>query len=840
MSEFLINHATSNIWCNPLQDRQAIIQPVRLGKILNGRYSYVRLGHVDYQTPTKDYYHIFQIGHYPLEVMGITGVVDKWQTLSSVATQSKCHVDLYTNTGLKIPLFESHIMRLPNKMVVLAVRKQDIVDLGKEAIYFRHYSNAYFESVRSSQEDDFVTKGIRYNTTNESSVVQLLNEIRVGKEEGHNVTIIHNGEYRDKVVFSDLQPTDTLEYVLDDSIDSVETFSLSDVDFVHSIKDSQRKYVIDLGVPDTIRYHDDVEFRVVTTNAAGGFVKGRMFHRNKPLNVRMIAEATYAIAVDQVDYLSNEIGDNNIHIQVLTKKSGYKRPLTLEANRLHELNKLPSQLRKDILTGKRPSIDIWDFNHLEQSAYPQIMREVTLNQQNTTHLLRCYGYNAIAYYAAMNFMLPYEADGIPRAYVSEVYRNGSLYEYDSDGRLTHWRSAAGNYHEIINSDTRVVEFVEGEANKNSQDIYNSTSVPNDPSAEYRLYHRLRGQQDWVDITHAVTWTVEDGIRYHDYSSSTHEWVVRKSGWHWTRKFGYSPVRGVLEVSLFDDHDTVELPFGRITVRMNEVELVQGVDYHVYRQTIWISAKHHLNRESEQIVVRCEGFPIEKEDGTVGWGEPDKVGWIINGLVSRDDSYDVRDDRLFRCVVNGELKQRDEIDWFEDSYDRDGWMVNGTPYSIHYLYPSLTNLGIKPSVEEILVEQSKETDKKVTAYLSQVHPAPPVERVSPIPERWRLCSIFVARILDDMVNGTLFVPTGRITDSEMRMMLTHYEYLLPFDMAKTGASGGADRGLVSIQPHMEDYLIYLPAYQYTFIDRVSKLYLDGLVDMTGHLAIKLSS
>lgn len=839
MSEFLINHATTNIWCNPLQDRQAIIQPVSMGKPLNGRYQRIRLGHVDYYTPTNDYYHVYQIGHYPLEVMGLEGVVDKWQQLSKVATNSKCHIDLYTNTGFKVPLFESYIMRLPNKMVVLAVRKQDVFDLTKETIFFRHYSNAYFESERSSQNDLYKVDGIRYNLKNESSVVRLLNEMKGYINEKHATSIMLNGEYRESLVFGDLKPNDIIEYVVDDSVDTVETFSLDGLDFVHSVKDSQRKYVIDLGVPHTIRYHDDVEFRVITTDELGRYVHGRFFHRNKPMNVRMIAEATYAIAVDQVDFLSNHIGDVNISIQVVAKKAGYKRPLVFEANRLHELRKLPAELRKDIITGKRPSIDVWEFNHLEQSAYPLIMREPVIDSLLTTHLLRCYGYNALAYYGAMNLMFPYDADGIPRVFVPESYRKGSLYEYDSDKRLVSYRTATGDYHEIVASKTATVEFVEGEAHENCQDIYNSLSVPDDPDAEFRLYHRLRGQQDWIDITASVNWTVDNGIRYHDYTSSTHEWVVRKSGWHWIRKFGYMPVRGVLEVSLFDDFDTVELPFGRITVRMNDIELVQGVDYHVYRQTIWIAAKHHLNRESEQIVVRCEGFPEEKSDGTVGWGEPDKVGWIINGLVSRDDSYDLRDDRLYRAVVNGELMKRDEIDWFEDSYDRDGWMVNGTPYSIHFLHPSLKPLGIKPQVQELLVEQAKETDKKVTAYLSQVYPAPPVERISPIPERWRLCSIFIARILDDMLGGTLYVPEGRITDGEIRVMLKHYEYLLPFDMANTRAAEGVDKGLVTVHPHMQDYLIYLPAYQYTFIDRVAKLYLDGLVDMTGQLAIKIN-
>ena len=53
MSAFLQQHAIRNVWCTPEQDRQAILKPVRYGKV-RGVYERIVLGWDELQTPTRD------------------------------------------------------------------------------------------------------------------------------------------------------------------------------------------------------------------------------------------------------------------------------------------------------------------------------------------------------------------------------------------------------------------------------------------------------------------------------------------------------------------------------------------------------------------------------------------------------------------------------------------------------------------------------------------------------------------------------------------------------------------------------------------------------------------
>lgn len=840
MSDFLQQHAIRNVWCTPDQDRQAIIKPVRYGKV-RGVYQRIKIGWNELSTPTKENYYVYQIGHYPPKLFGLNGVVNKWTALDTLSTESKCSVNIYTGKGLVIPLFETFIIQLENKTVLLAIKQNRDIPLGEEDIFFHHYTNSFWNSDRVVDDMTFWVKGIRKTVDNEDAVLAVYNLYHRAKLYGRTPLFLHNGYSVDVLAPGKILVGDSIEIRVDDSLEEVVDVELDELHYNYSNLDNIRKYIVDLGKADTIRYHDDIEIRVCKMEN-GVCKKGLLFHRNKPNNIRMLASATYSVSVDQVEYLRLLMDEGSCSLRFMVRKSGYKRSLILENSRLHELNKLPDNKRREIITGKTATCSLWTLNALEASAYPKVMRLPRIDASTTIDLYRCYGYNAIAMYGADNQIEPDTSAQVRRVATPEPYRSGTMMEYDSNGQLVTVKGTRGDGISYPESATTIVEFFEDEALENCPDYYNTLSVPAG-HREYRLYHRLRGTQEWVDITSSVTFTSDgNGYLNHGYSSTSHDWVVRYSGWLWKRTFDVQPRQGVLEVSLMDDEGTMELPFRNIIVRLNGHELVKDIDFVIYRQTIWVISKRYLKQDGtpNEVFVLAYGFPEDTDQGYVGWGNPDYSGWVDHGLLSVDDTYNLHTDHLYRAIVDGKFMVRRDVGFHEDSKGNEGYMRNGAPYAITLVRPRLQSLGVSESAEMSIRSDALERDRIVSDYLTLHAPIPAFPNVSPLSERYQLYSIFSARILDDLRSGVLQLPNVRLTDDMIRTLVLQYEYLLVADAAYTGLNGAVDSGLATVRPHISNSLIRVHQKVYSFMDRISEIYLNGRVDMTGHLSIILNS
>ena len=838
MSDFLQQHAIANIWCTPDQDRQAIIKPVKYGKV-RGVYERIKLGWDELQTPTRENYIVYQIGHYPPSIFGLNGVVDKWIPLDGLSTASKCTINIYNGKGIFLPLVECFIRQLPNKMIVLAILENASVNLTTEDIWFHHYKNAFWDSSRASIELDYWVDGIRRTNTNEPEVLVLYNKWHSALISGKRPQMFHNGLLVENLPPANILVGDTIEVRVDDSMDEIVDIAIDDLHYNFSNKDNVRKYIVDLGVGDTIKYHDDIEIRVCTKDDDGNVIKGALFHRNQPSNVRMLASATYSVSVDQVEYLRQSVGDGKAFIRLVVRKSGWQRGLVFEANRLHELNKLPEEQRRLIITGRSNPCDLWTLDSLENSGYPTVMRLPKIDASVTIDLYRTYGYNAMAYYSADNQILPDDSSGVRRVGIPKAYRKGTMIEYDADGYMVTIKAGREDGLSYTESGTELVEFFEDEFLKDCPDYYNTEVVPSGHRL-YRFYHRLKGTQEWYDITNSITFTDQgDGYLKHNYVSPNHEWVIRYSDWAWCREFDTPLRNGVAEISLLDDNGTMELPFRHIIVRLNGKELTQDIDYVVYRQTIWICGKAYLNTDGNNIVqVIAHGFPEDAGQGSVDWGKPDYVGWIDHGMISVDDTYNLHSGILYRPVVDGKYLQRSDVEHHEDSRANDGSMRNGAPYSVTVVRPRLESIGISASTEKSLRTDALNRDRIVSDYMSLHAVIPPFPNVSPITHRHQLYSVFAARILDDLINGLIRIPDTRIVDATIKAMVKHHEPLLVVDAAVSGVGGAVDAGLASVRPHTGNEVVEVSQKIYSFMDRISILYLNGRVDMTGHLIIKL--
>jgi len=641
MSDQLLQHAVENVWCNPGQDQPGIIQLSFFRRVRGEVQQRIKFAYSELSTPTKETYDLFFIGQYQISQWGVDALFNEWQSLEVITNATKTLLTVFDRQGYMVHPHDVFLIRLPNARVVAAIRG----NTGKRDMYLSHYTNAFFSSVRSLNSNEVWVRGVTFDGLNMQAVLGILTQAMNLKAAGVPIRMFESGVEVNVIIPSTLTIGTPITIMRDDSIDTTTYVDVDSLNYRLSGKDNSRKYVIDIGSMDTIQYHDDIEFRVCRLNADGSLATGLLFHRLQPNNVRMLTESTYSISIDQINHIRLELGPGNCFIAVIARKSGYDRPLIFESSKLHELARLPDNFRQLILTARVPTIKEWSFAHLENSKYVSIMRRPIIDASATLDVYNAYGYNAIAYYLAPHMTF----SPSPQVSVPEVYRDGSVVQY---GEGITVNAINGNPTFDVDTETTAVEFYQNKLQPNAMDYYNVASIPK-TTAEVRFYIRNKTAQDWIDITHAVTWTTDGDTMVHDYQNPLNYWAIRVDGNGLHRQFTITEDRGIYTVPLIDDNGTIELPYKDVVVRVNNRELVQGIDYSIDKQVIWISKKDILGEDGTVVVdVLAEGFPEETEDGVVQWGTPDLYGWTEHGYISYDDTFSLRADKLH--ITTGQI------------------------------------------------------------------------------------------------------------------------------------------------------------------------------------------
>jgi hypothetical protein len=209
------------------------------------------------------------------------------------------------------------------------------------------------------------------------------------------------------------------------------------------------------------------------------------------------------------------------------------------------------------------------------------------------------------------------------------------------------------------------------------------------------------------------------------------------------------------------------------------------------------------------------------------------GFIVHGVLSNNDRYNIRDDKVLRITVKGKLHHRDDLVFSEE---HEGISVinevNGLPYQIKETIVPLIGLTEKETYD--LRMKSLEIDKAVSDYMTVKLPQPPRTAVSGMYNRHRLISPFFAHLINDLQSGQFDMEKIRVklTDDVVLNVCQPYEYLLKYD--PIGEQNGVDQRFVLVHPHQLDTTIPLDVYSYAFIKHVVKLYGRGLVVLAQHV------
>ena len=856
MRDYLVNHALKNAWCSPSQDLQVIFRPQRISRLAGVRHYFMNMW-VSLPLPTADVFHVYQIGQVHPSLLGMFPQRMVWVTLAELMGRENLIVDVYTNNGKMLPRFESWVLVTGDNNLILVVRNQTkIANLRTEPVYFRFYSNAYFSSDRADgQVQAIECAGTRIGPTTDALMFQR--RVNDSRQRPGLTNVYVNGRYVHNFTPQLLTLDDTVEFVYDSTVKRVIDFPVASLPTFDSLRDLRRKYLLHYEGTQVgganIDYRDDIDVYLIKTSTVNSLPawEGVLFHKNQEDAFTMVTHRDYAVAVPYVDnYVNTLPGWTQIHdltIRLIIRNSGWQRPLIDEHHRIKELYRLSEQDRRMAMTGVESSVDVWQAPALENSFYPKVM-DAYSQQVTYVNVQRAYGYNAISRILA-DTPQPVVTDNGRRVVVlpPALRVTSTIYEYDVNGHLIdYYHHTSGREYSPQNAQTVMVEGIVGFGKYKINTRFQEATMHLTPGVNYRFYctpirDGVVQLDEWEDVTgndefymvdesNNVTWSV---------SQDDYAYAVKSDQDFLAYDLVLSPVNGLLKFTVdglasypASPQGVCFITLGKVELWLNNRALVENLDYFVKDMQFVITNKKYLVPGNQQkITVRATGFC--RNDMTRE--APDEAGFVRYGLLSRNQRYDVRDDKVVRIVVDGRTFHRSALLFSEDDNGiRMENVPNGAPYYIDDVVVPLRDLADGEDTYSFRAK-SLVVDQKVSDYLTLKNPEPP--RVNPdmILDKYPIYSPFSSTVMHDLINGTLSMDEfrGQYSEHDMREALANYTYLLDYDPCMKSI----DLAHVAIHPHNLNVETLLDIYQYNFLARAIKSFLLDRVDITRFIRIR---
>ncbi len=854
MTSPLIEHALKNVWVSPQDDQQVIFKPAKITAdyITNGQF---KLVWDKYPLPNKkDAFLVYQIGRLGSTFIGLLDKGEVWTTFATACNESSMIVNLYTDAGIEFPRTETWYMVTEQGNLLIAVKRnlKLNVDLNTTSLYVHFYSNSFFDLLEASVNNVqiHVAGGTMYST---DDILSLQNDYNLYLAKQGATYAFINGYYVSTIGLTNVSLGDVVEYVYDGSIYSISIKKISDLPIFLSELDSTYKYLFHYvgEEPRGINYQEDVDFYLIHKDV-NGIEKGVLFHKNVSGLFRMLSHSDYSIPTTAVESLAsnqaNWMDIQSLYIRANIRKSGTNRPLISEANRLTELYKLPDATIVELMTGLNSVVPNWKASELEKAKYPLIMRSdrysVTLDL-----VTQAYGYNAISKIIGDTPSTVLVNGQTRSAPVPLSLTYGCLaMEYSEDGLfLGHYSHVSETPTYICrNGTTGFVEFISGIPAAGPHDVYGNKYSVIDNSLEYRMYlcPIVNGVPNnvWVDVTGTNNYSIDSNLLVWNINANNYYTLVRDTSQVLVSDFSLTCQDGALKFTIThpqtrDGVTTIrpmQVMMGELLVIMNGCILTEDLDYVVKFPEVHILNKEYLlagQTTAQNFTVVFTGFC--KADLTREFVRD--VGFIDHELLSNNNRYDIRDDRVLRITVGGKLKTRSHLLFAEtDSGVSVPNALNGLPYLIEDIVVPVNGLATGTTYD--LRQASMVIDENVSNYLTQLHPPPTFSTTNVVEDLHTLYSPFCSKIIMDLANGVLLDNRlmSHYSDLDVRDICTPYLPLLSID--PTQLPNAPDSNYVTIHPHIQSSVVVLNMYQYRFVQRVIRVFMNGSFNISGYISI----
>ena len=851
--DVLQRHAYNNVWCTPNQDNQMLYTPARISPLNGLWYEFYHMWRkIEFPT-ALDRYHVYQIGGIHPMLLGLEAKRGKWIPIPEVMINQMLIADIYTSTGFQIPRQLVYYLYTEDNNLLMAVRNPAVPIVGwdwvADPVHFRLYSNAYFQSVRSTTKAQYINC-ISERPMDRTAVAAFINKVQAMPfSQGVKYYYI-NGRYSSAATLATIDNGDYVDCIYDSSIRTVVDFPVKSLKEYNSSLDSLRKYLLHFaGTGTIIDYHDDVDFFLWRT--AENRVRGTYIHKLDARTVRMVTHRDYAMPVSTIESIITtspfiQSGDN-LYIRMHVRNSGYSRPLIHENNRIHELYKLSDTYVSRAMLGISSNVAEWRAENLEAAMYPAIMR-APQNTISRKMVQDAYGYHAISRIIGDTPVKTYKFSNQTLAKVPiGLQARCTCYEYDANGVLLGWYNhSSGDTYPCVNSTARTVEMLYGFGGK-SLDIQDDVAAGNlEIASNYRYYwcNKISGAPDYK-WTHATDSIVK--VTDIDY-----KWVVNAQRYtrvlsnknHLAYEFSYQAPDGVIVFNLVRDKAGVnvllEHPLGELDIFLNRKLLIEGLDYVMDFPRVYITNKTHTVNGGvgpQNIMVRFKGFCDEKFQHR----QLEETGFIVHDTVSYNLVFNVRDDHVVRVNIGGSLYHRDDVKFAENGVIPAPIAANnGKPYGIRNIVVPMNNYivgeqGVVDVTYKLLAE-AEVTDKHVSDYMTKYKPQPQPANLSYIPTKYAISSPFFTKIICDLRDNILWDPkfTEHYGNAFVEQLCKRYEYLLKVD--PIGGENRYDDRYVVVHPHPYANHITIGIYQHKFLRFVQNIYGQGKVDIANHVLI----
>lgn len=847
--DFLINHAYANAWCAPEQDRQYIFRPARLSPPIGVRGS-TDLVWSRHTLPTQgDWYHLFQIGPVIYENLGLDLDELTWTTAGLQMVKNRLIVDVYLESGKMIPREHVFFFATPDGNLAVAIKDTKLIgDFGREDVFIRVYSNAYFER----SDDPAATDGIEYRyvvPTSTDSISTLARNYREMLARPGATYAFINGWKVQNINIATVKRGDLVELLRDSSIKSVLEIPISDLEVFLSELDGKQKYFLHQTnkVDEVIDYRDDLDIYLIKRTNPNTYA-GVLFHKNSEDAVRMVTHRDYSIPVAYVERIAQLNagwgGSMELSVQLVIRKAGLENHLIDESHHIRELYKLKDDEIIRAMIGTEATVDVWKAANLELSAYPAIMRAIS-GTVTRSMVEKAYGYNAISKLMADTPQRIVNVNGwveLPWGLRGE----STVYEYDANGiLLDYYVNTASQWYIARNKACSYIEAIVGRGSDTPTTVYAANATIPD-EINYRCYvcDMVNGYPNgqWRDVT--------GNPEYHTVVNRQVLWVADPKKFFTAVKFDDSFLTydltldyqdGLLRFSLnvielrvdgTPYTDLNEIPVGVLEIWLEGHPIIEGLDWFMHDKEICIVNKNYRNKvgTSNKITIRATGFC----NADMTRITQEEFGFVEQGWLSRNNRWNLRDDKIVRLTAGGRLYSRAEVSWSEDRpWVKIDGVVNGVPYQV--IEPVVPLRGGNLSDMYVMRELARETDHAIENYMTERMGDIPLEGPNLIPGPHELYSPFIGKLMHDLLDGFIREEDIDQTYGDMlvKQICKPYEWLLKYEPT----TKGLDTRYVNVHPHERYTTFELGLYQYNFLRRAIRLYLDDKVNISQFISIK---
>lgn len=844
----LVDHAYKNVWCAPGVDRQFILSPTRLSSVGGVVWS-MKIDGIIHNLPEHGpRFDVFTFGDILPQSLGMLTDEQKWISGNVHARVNNLLIYVYNKDGVQFPIDRVYFLHTRTGNLVVAIKRTErLTNFSRESLYIRWRSAAYFGN------DDRTVVGVRTEShlyVNSGSDYLTFREHWLTYKDlgyGHALAFVNGLRVRDFNI-RDLRQGDILEYIWDGDIKEVVELPLSELKTFQSDLDESTKYFFNrAGIGDAIDFVDDTDVYILNYTKPAAYT-GVYYHQNKVDSIRMVTHRDYALKSLYVNGLLNKQGwsiDDDIRVEVIIRESGFDRELVDEHHRIKELFKLNEIDRINAMFGSDTGVDVWRPAELEQSMYLTLMG-VKYGTIQSDQVVEAYGYNAVSRLVSNS---PIKVDPDER-YVNLGFNNyidSVVYEYNTDGVLLGWYNHdVGRNYPLRHSTTEYIEVYSGSTSESTKGVYNSQhrshQVMLDPKRDYRFYSTINEGDDlnakWQDITGDVDYytVVNDRVVWTGLVDNRHT-LIRNDLDFVTRHLEIDSREGIVvfTIATLEDIDDksnsytiMTVPPGEIDIYLNGHDLVEGVDYYINWPEVSInSLRYRKDSPTQTVTYRLRGFCTTDLE----FDQPTDSGFIIHNQLSRNGRFNLRDDKITRISINGQLRLPSEVDFAEDgTFDKP--IPNGTPYKITHPYTPLLDLieGKTYPFRSLSIH----TDKQIEEYMDIYNPEEPIDIPNNIANKYILVSPFCSKIVEDILAGVISMDDFMEDYSQQEVLdrFDGYRYLLQYDpvLRETRTD------LFTFRPHVHESVV-LDVYQFKLIDRIIKVFLEDKLELNRYATLK---